>query len=327
MGSSTPHTAHHWNSLAATKEECAVWLEEHLRRCDSIYESLAGPAAGFHAAMRETGCREEVYMSEAVAAAFIPYNLSLKKPENRIVYGHDSLQSLASLFFARSHEGVHAMQQTRSAAINMVGSADQGGLILCPRDFIRAVDLQEYDAYAKQGLLIAGWAEHSKEGLPSEIMLRARSVWDKISRAGHLDGGLRAYADSVMDKTDGEGFLFKKTIRDGYHRDSLMQMKAMRDLGVMEPPARLTFCRLGPEDILAIGENFGPNLFGRQGQIHPRFAKPPRLPAMLSLRIHFLNAALGIKDEEGLPSVSEALRGKGLSPADFLARARPAPDV
>lgn len=77
------------------------------------------------------------------------------------------------------------------------------------------------------------------------------------------------------------------------------------------------YARLSQEDIAALGNSFGYNMFS-EPEINPLARAPQEIPEKLNRLISEFNKLLGIQDESKLPTVTEALKYYDLSPEQYL---------
>lgn len=82
---------------------------------------------------------------------------------------------------------------------------------------------------------------------------------------------------------------------------------------------KLAFARLESEDILALGESFGPNIY-KYRDAETMIA--PDISEHTTVTIEEINAHFGIRDSLEQPGFGEALADTGLTRGEFLQRSR-----
>jgi hypothetical protein len=132
----------------------AAWLKRQLNSLVQNYQSRTGPAAGFMAAYRETGCagREIITHENNCVAFYRAYSLR-DGHCNRMTFGPYALRSRQELISAFHHEAVHALQDLEAPVTHATASNIRTDIILSPLGNIILKQIIEMDAYSAQVFL------------------------------------------------------------------------------------------------------------------------------------------------------------------------------
>ncbi len=271
----------------------------------------------------KTNCRESKDMAYDGLAFYssFSYREGQKGFVNSITYGAGANDSFTKLFSAKVHEMAHALQIQHCAALRADPFNPDTKIIICPRDWIMLQERCEEDAYVKQALF---------NSLLAEVIPHLSSVTDKeafsavdfkvirdsspnigvaFNRAARQSLSKRFYWDS----TDENYYSF----RNHYQYRTLAGFKAGMNMRRHNNESGFVFVRLTAADIMDVGASFGLNSFsGDPSLTAPFFENSPLRPRAQGLLAE-LNDSLGIKDENSLPTLTEALAHEGLDKTTF----------
>ena len=292
------------------------------RRTDRLKDrelGLIGPS--LREAFAATGCTEHVNPASADHPGYIP-------GDNSIEYTMHDLRERERLIIDRFHEGCHAIQWSKAAALHAAPHNAKTTIILSPYDYILSMVLAEKDANAKHPWLASlalkdcGKVKQASEKYALSVTdFRALRKKEKTIHKTLVEA-----ARHVLDKKSVWGgkptYHGQQTPVIDYYITRYLQYyaDAIRERGA----ASFTVAKMSDKDVLAIGGAFGPNSFtGENGELLRDFLELP-LSAEHRRQIVALNAALGITDDSKLPLLEDALRGQGYTPESFIASSRTA---
>ena len=267
---------------------------------------------------------DSIAAKDKASAAYVPFDDD--DPDQIFVHQINILPSngnASRLLLSLVHEGgAHANAWSNAPALHAspynTGNPAKLDFVLSPRDWIRAVILTEQDAYAKEKWIAALGAQHDPRLNAPEIQSvhTPQSFQQLRERTGSLHDTLVTIANQSMTaRFIGENYRFGHF----YVGNALSTYNACNRIN--EKPEGLIPVRMDLEDILAVGDSFGPNilsderLFGRGDLSAFIFESGQK-------QIKQLNEKLGIEDEEALPTLREALAEKGMTPIEFLEQSK-----
>ncbi|MBI2234614.1 MAG: hypothetical protein HYU57_06470 [Micavibrio aeruginosavorus] len=292
--SKTPPFHIDWLRFIDSEEAQVDWLRQEIAVQDALAERAGVLTRQFNAAVRGTGVGEKIHLG-VKGAAFFPVGGSV--PRNTILYGSSVLVSRQEFMNARLHEQTHALQFNRIAAASARFPGPGAEVCLCPRDSYWLSILMERDAYLRAALLedMIGrkpgkpQTAESFQGMARRLERRmAPFMWVVTASAYYPD--YRAMWTYHLAQKDSEG-----------------------------RPPRPEYVRLEEEDLQELVTAAGPAAMRAERLIRPRSLGWWQKDGPI-----VLNALAGIDDDRALPGFGEALRARGLSREEFLARTRPA---
>jgi hypothetical protein len=269
----------------------------------------------------------------ACTASYISYSLTEDNPGfiNTIKYGRYAAKDQGVLFNAAIHEHTHGLQKLACPALHAspYHAAASPQIVLCPESWLLLSEKCEQDAFAKQAWLNSLLAQQNLPmwDIASNGALCARDFQRYRHQAGDLSFGLRRAAEKSLTKSFySDAPLGPYRFANYYHDVSLKQytdaMNIRRDRLRQKD---FIFVQLTPEDAHAVGQSFGPNVFGDDPhdpallQGMPLLFGTPEHP-QAGDRLRALNEKLGIQDKSRLPTLREALAGFGMTPEMFKAQ-------
>ncbi len=272
----------------------------------------------------KSGCREEIDLfllhNVATFCAFSLYREAMGF-RNLIQYGALAEEDLARLYTSMVHEKTHAVQLLHSAALHGSPFNPATRIIICPRDWVTLMERCEQDAFAKQGWfgsLVAGDIPEIR-GMTRGQTLSVETFEEIRARSENVAQALTEAARTLLEKKywldDPHN---DETFRNYYHERALSGFKNAINARLDRNETDFIFVRIEPEDIEAIGNSCGPNIFGENG-ILPEFSQGPVLNERDKKTLAGINAKLGIGNEDDLPTLGEALAKLGLSRREFIA--------
>lgn len=285
---------------------------------------LIGP--GLSQMFRRAAAREEAYeglSANAVYGSFAwPPGPGQRGFQNVISYGAIALQDMGKLYGARVHEYIHALQYRHAAALYADPFNDASPFVLSPQSYVLRKERLEQDAYAK-GAWLQSLLPQDDAALRGALDATPLGVgeFEKL-RAAH--GTLaQTLAAAARQASDCQGYwlngIEKSPARDLWHNVALreyrniMQARAKKGL---PPPV---FVTLSTEGIAAIGDNVGPNPFRADASL---CTEPLRLSPANAALLQEIERECAVPAEAGLPSLRDALKGAGLTPAQFICGSR-----
>lgn len=302
--------------IRAGLDTAQSWIEA---ATDRVWGNIGALFAG---EFKSTGCTQNIDVRYRGLAHYTSFSLSKDKGGfvNNITYGPLAVEDLAHLYSSMVHEATHAIQKSKCAALHASPFNPNTRIVICPKDWIMLQERCEQGAYTMQALFNSLLADSIPE-------IKALSAKDALSvtdfdamrdPAPYFVEAMRNIAHKSLDKSfysdnpDAE-----KRFRHYYHDVSLDGFTAGVETRLKDKET-IIFVRAEPEDIAAIGDITGFNLFG-YGTPQAEFADHPALLKDTDEKLQKLNAKLGITDEATLPTLSEALAAAGLTRAEFLA--------
>ena len=269
-------------------------------------------------------------------------SFSLRKDQsgfvNTITYGQLAAKNPVRLFNAAIHEPLHGLQKQNAAALHAspFNAVNGNTIIICPRDWLLLEERCEQDAYAKQAWMNALLARHVQKAWDSgkNGPLSAREFQSCRDVCGDdLVAGLRLAAAKALHKSywynnENSPYRFANYVQDC----ALRNYRAAMKLRLGDGETGFVFVRVRPEHVHALGQSFGPNVFGdnpkdpsllQQTAMSDSAAESDEAMGTsygLSTAALFdqLQQDLGIRDDSALPYLDEALAQRGLSMEQYI---------
>ena len=308
-----------------------VKLCQALSRTDRWLRQLEDPQAGaigeeLRHAFNRVAAREVVDPSLRVNAVFRgfvwPPNKGQPGFQNTIAYSTEVLMDLGRLFGARTHEYIHALQYSRSAAMNADPFNPASLVALGPLAYVQRKERLEQDAYVKsawlQSLLARKYPERSKalDQTPMGV-----AEFNKIRAACHgdLSVALGRAADEAA-RASGR-WLHAGTphpVRDLWHHQALCEYESILAARQRAGKMPQRYARMDLQDIQSIGATLGLNTFADA----ERATALPRLSRENFQYLRRIERRFGIPAHELQPTLSEALSDKGQTPRRFIRQSR-----
>jgi len=289
---------------------------------NQLWDSITmADVTGLRAAFEKSGCGEKIRIDKTRTdlGGFSLYGLD-QRFDNNIYYNRLRFDDTGFAFVRRTHEIIHALQAQSSVALHANPGNKNADIILCPRDYLLIRELAEEDARAKE-TLVKYAAAQANPHLTTAFNSTGLSIKDfetALSIHKNMSMTLAVTAISALNTGCAEDGYEQKTLRD-YYADMAFfdyyQNIARRQNEADEHPVQ--FVRLGDEDIYDLGTAFGPCTFGSP-DIYPAFQELLSPSAELLTEIAGLSEALDITDDRALPTLSEALTGRGQTPQSAL---------
>lgn len=288
-----------WENFNARQQaERDQWLVRAIRELDDCYDSLGPIGKKFKSEFAATQCSEHIDLDANSRAALNTHHKT-KGFLNTISYNRSILADAGELFSSRTHEAVHAIQFSRSAAAHAAPYNGRVKIMLSPRDAILLQELKERDAYSKQWLL--------------DTMLDTSGP--SRSRAA-LEEALHNHARTVLEDTRRfDGMTFLESYRDMVI-DEYQDMMAARH----QAEGDIVYVRLDCDDIIEIGRSLGLHSFGRTPDEAAAWMVSASLTAAQETRLAAIYTDLGLDNNMALPTLAEALAARGLTKAAFVAQ-------
>ena len=277
------------------------------------------------------------------SAAYTSFSLRQDSPGflNEITFGQRAASEPFILFNALVHEVVHGFQKAAAPALHASPYNNVNGnrIIVCPSDWLLLEERCEQDAYAKQGWLNALLAAQHPEAMESG-RYSAVSAPDFLSHRGRSGGnlfsGLRESARNALGKSaysDNENSLYR--FAHSVQNQALNNYRAAMITRIERGETGFIFVRLRPEHIHAVGESFGPNVFGCDPSDPALVKGTPMLDISAGTgyltstveRFNSMKREFNIPDESKLPYLDEAVAAQGMTLHQFMQHktAKPAP--
>lgn len=238
---------------------------------------------------------------------------------NDVLYGTEALDSPARLMGARTHEFIHARQYHLSAALHADPYNEASDIIVSPYDYLLRKERLEQDAYVK-GAWLCSLATQEAPGVV-EAMKGSPLPIDTFQNIRAQSGSLQeAFTKAARDtrnllgkwKKDAE----KTVIADEWHARALEEYEKIIQLR-LDAGDPITCIRMTGDDVLEIGQSFGPNTFG-SNPADPALTTIENLSPENAKKLSQINAKLGIFDRDQLPTLDSALQAQGTTRAVYL---------
>lgn len=297
-----------WHELKARQQaERDAWLVREIdHNLNPLYDRVGDLGRAFRAALAQTGCREitDAYRRDCVA--LFTAHLEIDGFANTLIYGDRVFTNedghfataLEQTFDSRNHEGTHAIDFNRVAALHATPYNPHTRMILCPRDEILLMELKERNAIARS------WLFH-------EILHGRISALDKDAQ----EKALQNHAATVLEtRMAGAGADVRPLLH--YYRDlSLREYEMMVPRRLAQYNGDLRFVALEDEDIACLSDSLGVKSFGGGPLDFLNFRKTP-LNAEESTRLVAMERDFNVRAPVPF---SQALADAGLDRAGFLA--------
>lgn len=296
-----------WHELKARQQaERDAWLLREIdHNLNPLYDRVGDLGRAFRAALARTGCREMTDAYRRDCVAMFTAHLEIDGFSNTLIYGDRVFTNedghfataLEQTFDSRNHEGTHAIDFNRVAALHATPYNPHARMILCPRDEMLMMELKERSAIARS------WLFH-------EILHGRISALDGAAQ----EKALQDCAATVLEtRMVGTGADVRPLLH--YYRDlSLQEYEIMVPRRLAQYGGDLRFVMLEDEDILSLSDSLGLKTFGAGPSDFARFRSPP-LNADEAARL----AAMERDFNVGTPvSFSRALADAGLDRDSFL---------
>lgn len=309
--------------IRAALDTAQSWIET---ATDRVWGNIG---ALFTGEFKSTGCTQNIDVRYRGLAHYTSFSLAKKDGGfiNNITYGPPAVEDLAHLYSSMVHEQTHAIQKSKCAALHASPFNPGTRIVICPKDWILLQERCEQGAYTMQALFNSLLAESIPEikDMSAKDALSVDDFEALRNPAPYFVEAMREIAHKSLDKSFySDNPNAEKRFRNYYHELSLDGYIAGID-SRLKDKENIIFVRAEPEDIAAIGDVTGFNLFGYDTP-QPEFAAHPKLLAKTAKKLAETNLKLGIADESALPSLSEALAAIGLTRAQFLAASYAAPE-
>ncbi len=300
-----------WEAFNARQQaERDQWLMRAIGELDEWYAKLGPVGQKFKSDFAATKCGEHIDLDIRARAALNTHHMT-RGFLNTISYNRDVLDDARDLFSSRTHEGVHAIQYSQSAAAQATPYNCRVKIMLCPRDAILLQELKERDALSKQWLFDAMLDDHL--ALPD-------GSYQPQSLA-MLEAALQNHARTILEKTNNfEGKTFLESYRDMTIRDYEGMMASRH-----QKEGDIIYVRLDPDDVIEIGHNLGLHSFGRNAAEAAEWMQSSPLTAVQEATLSAIHADLGLQSTAALPTLAEALQARGLTKAGFVAQSHAKP--
>jgi hypothetical protein len=274
-----------------------------------LYDRAGALGRAFLSALSASNVRETIDHTYLVAVARFNAHKEIDGFENTITYGaralgnHDGVfkESLSQIFNSRNHEGTHAIDFNRCAALHLTGFNPHSRFLLLPEDEIRLMEMKERNAMSRAWLL----DRVAAGDLPAD-------------NPAALQDALYTHAQTVLENT----VLTQGSALDYYRALALLEYEAMVPKRIRQYGDRAVFVTLSDRDWLEIGRSFSVpgvtlSTFGSGPADLARFNGPP-LDSALKDCVRTLYAELPLP-RDPVPFGS-ALAACGLTRRRFLAQ-------
>lgn len=300
-------------------------LNAQIKKTNDYLARMGELGENFRQAINSVRAREGEEWNEDVKSGgtYHAYNI-LRLPYNAISYSPKITPDAGNFFSVRVHEHVHALQHNNAAVLHyrsfnkarerlLLDDEERDGedsrfeafrrqnrIVLCPRDQIRAVNLEERDAYAKEAWL----SYHLTQSVPgsgnsSALLKQYSDVFNAAAQKAHgsLEEALSFAADRLWPHY---------TTR--YHLKTLSaHTAAMKHWDEENRGSKIIFVRADEDDLLRIGDSFGPNFF------KPETVRREELSWGNRLLLTLVNWQMKVGSENNLPTLKQALEDRGFS--------------
>lgn len=231
-------------------------------------------------AFAKTGCTEKMHPGlpfNAVFNSFVyPPEEGQRSFQNEIAYGPSALEKIATLFAARCHEYMHALQYHAAAVLHADPFNAETNVFVTPEDYLIRKERIEQDAYAKGAWLCSLLAETHPEivAAMAHVTLTVKDFLKLRGESGDLDEALAKAADKSGETLGHwiKGIDDPIRTKDAWHAHAIAEYKNILEARLKEGKP-LTFINMTDKDILALGGAFGPNPFAENGKLRPAFAR------------------------------------------------------
>jgi len=314
--------------LRAQEEAQRATLGQHLKIVDDWIANMQDPVLGpvgaaFRAASARIIHHEGLDFGMSPSAVYHSFRYPAAPGQtsfsNDVLYGTEALDSRERLLGARTHEFIHALQYDTAAALHADPFNEASDIIVSPYDYILRKERLEQDAYVK-GAWLCSLAVDDAPGVVAAMKgtpLPIDTFQDIRAKSGSLQ---EAFTAAARDTRNLLGTWRKNAppsvIADEWHARALEEYARIIKMR-LDAGDKLTFVRLAGEDILEIGDAFGPNTFGSNAA-DPTLTVIENLSPENAKKLAEINALLGIADRDRLPALDDALQAKGVTRAAYL---------
>ena len=314
----------------------AQWLEKTIDIVNELYDEMGSLGTEFKAAVQDVKATERFNpaLKATWAAYFVAFLVSTGPVDqrtgfaNRVEYKNGAIEDYIDFIGTRFHEFIHAIQHDKHPITHAVPINQKSVAILLPTDYIRLKVLMELDAYSKEAWLMSKFYdafedEMDEAALPWKVQLYRTIAAQDPARSDALNMAMFAGTLLRHKQTTQNGE--KVAYMDDYHTSALdqylisIQNWQHRTEQAQEPEA----CMLTREDIIALGDTFGPNVFtaGRKDELVALFLEPPVLSAENKHKLGAVYEMFGIESEEDAQPepLAQILSAKGMTMDAFMA--------
>lgn len=303
-------------------------LGQHLKTVDGWIAHMQDPALGsvgdaFRRATHNIVSGEDLDFQLKSSAVYYSFRYRANPGQtsfnNAVLYGMEALDSRERLLGARTHEFIHALQYRTSAILHADPYNEASNIIVSPYDYILRKERLEQDAYVK-GAWLCSLATQEAPGVV-EAMKGSPLPIDTFQNIRAQSGSLQeAFTKAARDtrnllgkwKKDAE----KTVIADEWHARALEEYEKIIQLR-LDAGDPITCIRMTGDDVLEIGQSFGPNTFG-SNPADPALTTIENLSPENAKKLSQINAKLGIFDRDRLPTLDSALQAQGTTRAVYL---------
>ena len=299
---------------------------------DYFYKQMGSLGSVFQRAVARAN-PHEIVSRDTELAAYIPHCSGLGD-RHYIEYNPSAARDIIKLLQFRFHEMTHVFQYQKTPVLHAVSInpvADDLGIMLSPKAYLQASILLEQDAAAKESWLIAealkacsvpktmqgtnGYNYAQRIAGQFHVM---HDVWStKMPRDERLQRAINELAMGGLDYEVSSGV----SAKIAYGLSALHSYDEMiaqwKDMNGGQKPVLVDLTK---QDILEIGNSFGPNSFAdTKGQLHNVFASQFDLLPRIAVKKIFEQAhALGYSKPSSGVTLDQALSGSRCTRQDFL---------
>lgn len=231
-------------------------------------------------AFAKTGCTEKMHPDLSFNAVFnsfvYPPAEGEKSFRNEIAYGPVALEELTTLFAARCHEYIHALQYHAARILHADPFNAETDCFVGPEDYLIRKERVEQDAYAKGAWLCSLLAETHPEivAAMAHVTLTVENFQKLREESSDLEETLAKAAEKAGDTLGHwiKGIDHPIRTKDAWHAHALAEYKNILETRLKEGKP-IAFIKMTDEDILAVGDAFGPNPFAANGKLRPTFER------------------------------------------------------
>lgn len=281
-------------------------LRRHILQQNQYISELYDPAYGRFGqellqAFETTGCIEAYAPStlDGADAAFIPFDSLKPVPLNRISY-----EFFTPRLDSRVHEWVHPIQMYNAPAYHASPFNANCGVLPTPEDWMTLNIYVEAVAYAYEH-----WAMYfSKSAVPPDAACRYTSFYNP---AVSVEENLRNCAAQTMANNRKKGGRMVD-----YYADQALKWYEDQVPRALKADPSIQFVRFENSDLKRLGAVIGPNIYADGWCGLPQPNDTHRQKA------YDLYATLAIPPRSTLPTFTEALMQRGLTPDSYLTASR-----
>lgn len=296
---------------SAQKEEQRLWLDDRLKRFETLYRGFGPLGQRLVDIFNATGCTHGIDLTLKSRAALQPYNVNLGFL-NRIDLGQKALQDDNDASFAECdmHERIHAIQFAGVPVVHATPFNYATKRILCPEDAILLEELKERIAYSVSKFL----SDPLRSGKP------LISDEEKIGAQISLDA--ETVLESMLNE-DSETYLshYRSEALDAYCTLPTNPYAAPMSWRIEHNQEQdIEFVRLDEASLEPLLKPLGIQVFpGLARSLLDRRVGSPLSPDERK-RLDDTNRRLNVPEK--MRTFSQALRDDNETAADFMARSR-----